>query len=207
MTLLIISIISTFCSKLKLQKPAAKKEDEISDKELDELLKDPKYAALAGDLAKPTGKASSHSLTSDSLGSSSSSSHYMSSSYKDHLERQKKGDSKTSKIHKDDLDSIDLLGKSLSSDPLKDLELMGNTGTIKKEDEKKKDKKPNEQEEKFKNFDFINKSQARYLIEVLKQPVFFNMLPPEAQQIVKVIFFIYVFQIYIEILILLLISH
>jgi hypothetical protein len=184
-TLLIISIFSSFGSKLKLQKQAAKKEDEISDKELDELLKDPKYAALAGDLAKPTGKASSLKLKSDPLGSTSSS-HYMSSSYKSHLDRQKKGKLDTSKIHKDDLDGIDLLGKSLSSDPLKDLELMGNTGTIKKENDKNKDKKQSEQEEKFKNYDFINKSQARYLIEVLKQPVFFNMLPPEAQQIVKV---------------------
>lgn len=186
-TLHIISIISSLGSKLNLQKTAIKKEDEISDKELDELLKDPKYAALAGDLAKPTSKLKSEA----SAASSPSSSHYMSSSYKQHLDRQKKGKSNTSnpsKFHKDDLDSIDLLGKSLSSDPLKDLELMGNTGTIKKEDEKKKDKKLSEEEEKFKNFDFINKSQARYLIEVLKQPVFFNMLPPEAKQIVKVKF-------------------
>lgn len=186
-TLHIISIISSLGVKLNLQKSAVKKEDEISDKELDELLKDPKYAALAGDLAKPTSKLKSEA----SAPSAASSSHYMSSSYKQHLDRQKKGKSNASnasKFHKDDLDSIDLLGKSLSSDPLKDLELMGNTGAIKKEDEKKKDKKQSEEEEKFKNFDFINKSQARYLIEVMKQPVFFNMLPPEAQQIVKVRF-------------------
>jgi hypothetical protein len=41
--------------------------------------------------------------------------------------------------------------------------------------------------DKFKGFDFISKQQARYLIETLKQPVFYNMLPVEAKEIVKVI--------------------
>jgi len=40
--------------------------------------------------------------------------------------------------------------------------------------------------DKFKDFDFISKQQARLLLEVLKQPTFFHMLPKEAQQIVKV---------------------
>ena len=41
--------------------------------------------------------------------------------------------------------------------------------------------------DKFKDFDFLTKQQARYLIEILKQPVFMNMLPSEAQNMVKVL--------------------
>jgi hypothetical protein len=41
-------------------------------------------------------------------------------------------------------------------------------------------------DDNFKAFDFISKQQARYLIELLKQPVFFNMIPQEAKTIVNV---------------------
>jgi hypothetical protein len=176
----LISIYFKFSLSARIKLPAAdKKADEevISDKELDTLLKDPKYAALAGDLMKTE--------TLPSSTKSTTSSHYMSSSYKDHLDRisSSKGKSKLlAQSQKVDLDSIDLLGKSLTSDPLKDLDLLAGA---KKEDDKKNDKK-NEVEDKFKSFDFISKQQARFLIEILKQPVFFNMLSAEAQQIVKV---------------------
>ena len=159
----------------KLTKPTKKGGDEdlISDKELDALLKDPKYAAMAGDLIQ----------TSDSkpVEGNKPKSHYMSASYKQHLERAKKD--KASESPAGALGDVDLLSKSLT-DPLKDLEIL--TTQVKQNDSKKV--KNEEKEEKFKNFDFISKSQARYLIEVLKQPVFLNMLPQEAQQIVKVIY-------------------
>jgi hypothetical protein len=45
------------------------------------------------------------------------------------------------------------------------------------------------EDDKFKDFDFITKQQARFLIEILKQPVFFNILPQEAKTLVNV--FIY----------------
>jgi hypothetical protein len=158
-------VMSTKLSAMTSKKEKA--EEEISDKELDILLKDPKYASLAGDLIKPSETKSSVEKPK---------SHYMSASYKEHLERSKKAEKKSG------LPDLDLLSKSLN-DPLKDLELI--TPQDEKKKEEKKEKK-DDKEEKFKNFDFINKSQARYLIEVLKQPVFLNMLPPDAQQIVKV---------------------
>jgi hypothetical protein len=182
-----ISISISIKSKTELNK-AKKGEDEISDKELDELLKDPKYASLAGDLV-PLSSSSSPSSLSPSPDPSEkmpAKSHYMSSSYKDHLERTKKNKS----LDKDDFGGLDLLSsKSLSVDPLKELDLLGSSSSPKKE-EKKKDPKVSEAEDKFKNFDFLTKSQARLLIEVLKQPVFMNMLPSEAQQIVKVFFYL-----------------
>lgn len=196
----IINITNVQSVKLQLRAPPKKEtadEDLISDKELDALLKDPKYASLASGLTDPTLEAASKSVSltdskpsqaSKGHSSSSAGSHYMSSSYKDHLDRMKNGKSKsnakTSKA--DPLESMNLLDKSLSSDPLKELDLLGGAGaSAPKTEDKPKDKKA-EAEEKFKNFDFISKQQARYLIEVLKQPVFFNMLPAEAQQIVKV---------------------
>jgi hypothetical protein len=48
----------------------------------------------------------------------------------------------------------------------------------------KKEEKP--VDDKFKDFEFISKQQARFLIEILKQPVFFNMLPQEAKTVVNV---------------------
>ena len=47
-------------------------------------------------------------------------------------------------------------------------------------------KEEKKEDDKFKNFDFVTKQQARYLIEILKQPVFFNLLPQEAKTIVNV---------------------
>jgi stalled ribosome alternative rescue factor ArfA len=174
-------------AKLQMRSATPKKsaEDEISDNELDSLLKDPKYASIAGDLLKPGESIDSllSTNTKPAAEPAPSGGHYMSTSYKDHLERMKKGKSSTNV--KSTRDNTDLFGKSLSSDPMKELEMMGGS-TPKSEEKPSKDKKP-EVNEKFKAFDFISKQQARYLLEILKQPVFFNMLPSEAQTIVKVI--------------------
>jgi hypothetical protein len=168
--LLFLLVVENQVMSTKLSAMTTKKaeEDLISDKELDALLKDPKYASLAGDLIKPT--------DAKTPVTEKPKSHYMSASYKEHLERTKKAEKKSG------VEDLDLLSKSLN-DPLKDLELISTSEDKKKENKKEK---KDDKEEKFKNFDFINKSQARYLIEVLKQPVFLNMLPPDAQQIVKV---------------------
>jgi hypothetical protein len=183
-------ILISYRNGVRLGKEALKKnteEDLISDKELDILLKDPKYAKMAGDLMGPGAvealTAASAEKTPAAAPASSKGGHYMSPSYKEHLDRMKNGKSTDSgKSKKDDsLGSLDMLTKSLGSDPLKELDLLGGSGKIDEKQEKK-----NEAEDKFKAFDFISKQQARYLIEVLKQPVFFNMLPAEAQTIVKV---------------------
>ena len=78
------------------------------------------------------------------------------------------------------MSSLDLLGKN--GDSKQNLNFLQTK-------ENKQENKKEEQivDDKFKAFDFISKQQARLLIEILKQPVFFNMLPPEAQNIVKVI--------------------
>jgi hypothetical protein len=173
--------------------------DDISDKELESLLKDPKYAAIAGDLMKPTGGSSASISTAsssklDDIGSLSSLSDSSlgdakslgesSSKHKSSSLSKGRFDAKSSK--EDPLSKIELLSKSLgTSDPLKDLDILGGGFDSSRTSEKKKEKK-NEEEEKFKNIEFITKPQARFLIEVLKQPAFFSMLPSEAQQIVNV---------------------
>jgi len=53
--------------------------------------------------------------------------------------------------------------------------------------EEEKSDKGDKNADKFKDFDFISKQQARYLLEILKQPVFMNLLPREAQNIIKAV--------------------
>ncbi len=72
-----------------------------------------------------------------------------------------------------------LLGLGKERDFLKDINLLQKDDHVKKEDKKS-------EEDKFKLFDFITKQQSRYLIEILKQPVFFDHLPKEGQDIFKV---------------------
>jgi len=145
-------------SNVRAENLKAKKEekpsDMIDDKELDALLKDPKYASMAGDLLKPGGKdlgvvgsaslggadlgslgaglggtdKDLASLSSSSLGGSTDllkddqkPSHYMSPSYKAHLDRMKKGGESTEKKKDDPLANLDSL---LASDPLKELGLL-----------------------------------------------------------------------------------
>ena len=78
-------------------------------------------------------------------------------------------------------DPLSLLNKS-NTDFLKDINFLQKPETPKVE-------QPNPQEDKFKSFDFLSKQQARYLIEILKQPVYFDHLPKDAQELVKVINF------------------
>ena len=145
-------------------KAKAAADDVIDDKELDALLKDPKYADLANDLLK------SENLDMDSIKTDS---------------KAKESETKIPTKKKSLKSDLELLEKTdlLSADSLKDMSLL-ETGSTKKEE-----KKEDEKIDKFKSFDFISKQQARLLIEILKQPVFFNMLPSEAQGIVKVMIF------------------
>lgn len=82
------------------------------------------------------------------------------------------------------------------ADPLKDLglgssgpDLGGLANSNSQHNEKSRGQKHVTEsipKDKFKDFDFITKQQARLLLEILKQPTFFNMLPKEAKNIVKV---------------------
>jgi hypothetical protein len=64
----------------------------------------------------------------------------------------------------------------------------------KREEQRKKEAEKKKEEEerikranrKLKNIDIINLSQAKTLLEILKQPSFFELLPQEAQKIVNV---------------------
>jgi hypothetical protein len=201
-------------------KEAPKMDDVISDKEIQELLKDPKYADIAGnpELVKsltaslkeeplssstPSHAAASrptHRPIHSAAASAASRSHYMSDSYKAHLARVKHTGPTAKKDPLPGLDD-DLL-KASKSDLMKDLSLdslpldsalsplnashksMSHSSPIDKSDEKEEKKEV--VEDKFKDFDFLTKQQARYLIEILKQPVFMNMLPSQAQNIIKV---------------------
>lgn len=155
--------------------------DTIDDKQLDAILKDPKYADLAGDLLKG-GELSKSDLdllkesellnTNDSKDSQTTAEESFDSTRHSSNLRSKK----SSKSDIDLLAGLDLLGDKAE---FKGLNLLETTSSEKKEEKKEDDK--------FKSFDFISKQQARFLIEILKQPVFMNMLPAEAQGIVKVI--------------------
>lgn len=214
--------VSITASKAKLataSKDGLPKADEaISDKEIQDLLKDPKYADIASnpDLVKSlTASLKEESLSSASPASSpspkahsaphsaaSAHSHYMSASYKAHLARVKHaspsakaagtGSSEDDgiKVSKNDLMkdlSLDNVPLDSSVSPL-NARHRGHGGRTADKGEEKVEKEKKVVLDKFKDFDFISKQQARYLIEILKQPVFMNMLPSEAQSIIKVIF-------------------
>ena len=203
-------------SSSKAKDPLPKFDDVISDKEIQELLKDPKYADIAGNpelvksltaslkeepIGSSTTKTQSHHPSRPA--STSSHSHYMSPGYKAHLARVKHTSPLGSKNDLHSLDEDPLL-KVSKNDLMKDLSLDNlpldssvsplNTNhkksfdspsaSIDKSEEKIEKLDTND---KFKDFDFLTKQQARYLIEILKQPVFMNMLPSEAQNMVKVL--------------------
>jgi hypothetical protein len=138
---------------------------------------------MPAEAPKPA-KAASKPEKTPSYGTSG---HYMSASYKEHLERMKKGNSKPKVSHSKEIsDNFDLPNKSVPSHSFKEMENIDSPS--KSGGEKTKESAPgSEKDEKFKSFDFISKQQARYLIEILKQPVYLSMLPAEAQTIVKVI--------------------
>lgn len=81
---------------------------------------------------------------------------------------------------------IDSAGGGLSSLSLDSLDMKDLDNSSANNSSSSSKKKEDKVDDKFQTYDFITKQQARYLVEILKQPVFFNMLPSEAQQIVKV---------------------
>ena len=159
-------------------------------------------ASLKDEPLTPTTKqTASHHPAADA----SDSHHYMSPAYKAHLARTKHTSPSLGKKEELSLDD-DLVTKSSKSDLLKDLSLDSmpldssvsplNSSHKKKYESHRGSEKNEEKNEKidvndkFKDFDFLSKQQARYLIEILKQPVFMNMLPSEAQNIIKVNYFL-----------------
>lgn len=145
------------------------KEDTISDAELDEMLKDPKYAALLGGSADELLKASPATKPSDKSQDSHPSKSKQATAPELGSTSFLKSMKDNNKIDTSLLDSL----KDLDSPPIRTLP-----------PKPKKEEPP--VEDKFQTYDFISKQQARYLIEILKQPVFYNMLPSEAKDIVKV---------------------
>ena len=81
------------------------------------------------------------------------------------------------------LKDLDNLPLDSSISPLNTKHKSSHSSSSDKSDEKPEKEDPND---KFRDFDFLTKQQARYLVEILKQPVFMNMLPTEAQNIIKV---------------------
>lgn len=212
--LVVISILikSSFETKLNLKKLDDLK---IDDKEIGSMLNDPKFSNIASDLNKLkssraemeragkelkamgvdlNNKDKSSYLTSKGLGDLN-----LDNFLKTELEKPKKP-------------AIGIIGNASSPDDIlaklgdfKDLGLeLGSTTTkidsvlddsrisagqeVSKNNLSKKDfeKNKNPIDEPFKNLEFLTKQQARLLLEILKQPVFFGMLPQEAQRIVKV---------------------
>lgn len=196
-------------AKAKAKDSLPKMDDVITDKEIQELLKDPKYADIASnpELVKSlTASLKEEPLTSSSPSKTphrpthtppASHSHYMSPSYKAHLARVKHTtpsakpetlgglDEDILKVSKNDLMkdlSLDNMPLDTSVSPLNKSHKPHPTSSEKTEEKPEKE----DINDKFKDFDFLTKQQARYLIEILKQPVFMNMLPAEAQNIIKV---------------------
>ncbi len=190
---------------LSLRLSAMKGDDfQLDDKEIESMLKDPKFANIAGDLNKlkssraqmaqagaelktlgvdvKNKKDSAATKTEDlSVKDSSKDLDMPLPSLKMGLEKPAK---KSSSLDNPE----DLLAK-LGGDTFKDLGLDGvklpDTAAA-SQPQKKEEVKAAPVDDKFKNIEFLTKQQARLLLEILKQPSFFNMLPQEAQQIVKV---------------------
>jgi len=183
---------------------------QLDDKEIEAMLQDPKFANIAGDLNKlKTSRAQMAAAGAElkNLGVDMNNKN---------ADPAKKKDDKSKDISKDllkDLDmppptlktglekpkksstldsSDDLLAK-LGGDTFKDLGMdpikIPTADAPPPQQAKKEEAKPVPPvDDKFKNIEFITKQQARLLLEILKQPSFFNILPQEAQQIVKVTF-------------------
>lgn len=211
--LLLIKI--SLCIKLSLTKGGGD-DFQLDDKEIEAMLKDPKFANIAGDLTKLKSSRAQMAAAGAELKNLG-------------VDVDKKGGNKdkAEKLDKaEDLKDLpkedsplpsfkptlekpkkpvgmenpeDLLAK-LGGDTFKDLgmDALGKLPGI----EAPSAAAPQKQEEpkapiddKFKNIEFLTKQQARLLLEILKQPSFFNLLPQEAQQIVKVKFintFVYI---------------
>lgn len=186
-----LSLQSSTDSKQKSKEKDLK--EDISDSELDAMLKDPKYAYLLNDSAADLLKASPDSSSKPTKEPEKSEKHKSASSTptssvsetpktesSSHLRKGRERESREKTIDELSLDSLNLKDlKDLDSNLLSSSKLQDLSSSTPK-------KKEDPLEEKFQSYDFLTKQQARFLIEILKQPVFFNMLPPQAQQIVKV---------------------
>ena len=203
---LILLIIIKLNQSLRLSAMKAADDFQLDDKEIDSMLKDPKFSNIAGDLNKLKSSRAQMALAGAELKTlgvevngkkDSSASKKEEVSLKDFpkdldmplhglrtgLEKPKKSVSLEN--------PEDLLAK-LGGDSFKDLGIDSKMPDLvaPSQPQKKEEAKTAPVDDKFKNIEFITKQQARLLLEILKQPSFFNMLPQEAQQIVKVCFFL-----------------
>jgi hypothetical protein len=94
-------------------------------------------------------------------------------------------DSKNKKNLLDDNDALAQLGglKELGISEKEDDKEKKREEEIKKKEEEERIKKANS---KLNNIDTLTRSQAHILLDILKQPSFFEIIPQEAQKIVKV---------------------
>jgi len=185
-------------------KAGAADDFQLDDKEIEAMLKDPKFANIAGDLNKlKTSRAQMAAAGAElkNLG--------VDVNNKKSEPAAKKEDPIPKDLPKDldmplptlksglepkkmssGLDNPEDLLAKLGGADFKDLgmDLKLPTGDSPSAPQKKEESKVAPVDDKFKNIEFITKQQARLLLEILKQPSFFNMLPQEAQQIVKVNF-------------------
>lgn len=183
---------------------------QLDDKEIEAMLKDPKFSNIAGDLNKlkssraqmAAAGAELKTLGVDVAGGKkdSATAKKEDASAKDlpkdlemPMPALKTGLEKPNKKSASLENPEDLLSK-LGGDAFKELGMEGKMPDMSgaaAQPQKKEEVKANPVDDKFKNIEFITKQQARLLLEILKQPSFFNMLPQEAQQIVKVLIFLY----------------
>ena len=197
-----LTILLLFYSFLQIIKslrinslPSDKSQDiQLDDKEIESMLKDPKFANIAGDLNKlksSRAQMSEAGIELKNLGSITKKNDKHPSTPKEDInETESQPATLKSPFDKHKKYSSDELLDKFGMDSLKDLEmdsLVKNQAVAhaQESEQKKQDFKLNS-EEKFKNIDFISKKQAKILIEILKQPSLNNILPQEAQQILKV---------------------
>ena len=182
---------------------------QLDDKEIENMLKDPKFANIAGDLNKLKSSRAQMAATGAELKNLGVDLNKNTSDKKEDISPPKellsrhlkpsglKADLEKPKQSSDN--SEDILSK-LGGDALKDLGLDTITKNTLVENNNnnirfKKDESKEPVDDRFKNIDFLSKQQARLILEILKQPSFFNLLPQDAQQIVKVKFhFKYIFK-------------
>lgn len=204
---LILLILIKLNLTLRLSAMKASDDFQLDDKEIEAMLKDPKFANIAGDLNKLKSSRAQMAAAGAELktlgvevgnkkdaNTASAKKEEISAakdldsplpSFKTGLEKPKKSAA---------LDNPEDLLAKLGGDAFKDLGMDG----VKMPEigaatqlQRKEEVKGSPVDDKFKNIEFITKQQARLLLEILKQPSFFNMLPQEAQQIVKVCFIFY----------------
>lgn len=215
-TLIFLIISSYYSLKLSLKDFDSLKFD---DKELDNMLNDPKFSSLTGELSKLKNskaemekaraelksmgvdvskkegekvneKAASDLLKDSGFGALSGGLDSFSLNLKE-IEKPKKSslgggtDDILSKLGDFKDLGLDFGNSKININEIGDSSNKEANNNPEKEKSKQELSKP-VIDEKFKNLDFLTKQQARLLLEILKQPVFYSMLPVDAQQIVKV---------------------